>query len=469
MRLFIISCLLFASALAQTGTYQLEQECTAGTHYGTQFTEAQTPTIGDCLQLCYDDSSCQFFVYGTQSGFESTTGSTSDGYRANDCIFAHSNQFVTGWESNCRWNLYSVHDVATTGCDSHPCLDGDGTASCYAPDTGLVITCDPGSGSEPLSLSDGIIQIATIPINARNIAISIEANIDADIKLSPMGNGRCFAGYGCMLGSAGTATVEGMQIYFSGDDRTNPVTETVTVDHALEPMRLQVASYRVGSGNIVYSWDGIDPCDPNAITSRTCSCSGAYMYEEGYGCKGGCDSGIITPTEMCGNCKCGGINRLAIASDGQTSLSEEDCFTAAYDNGYAYVSYRAEGAGYDSACVYGDTYSSYSACTGASVAITKWKWSIYSLECEVSTCSVALSTSSICSHCKCNGASRKTHTGHTSKEECAHHAFEQGYTFFSWRENRNLCWFGDDTACDGANYISGVNAEWGLYRVECNP
>jgi len=360
----------------------------------------------------------------------------------------------------------------TAGCDAYPCLDGDDAATCYAPDTGLVITCDPGSGNEPLTLSNSIIQIATIPLNARNLEISIEANIDADIKLSPMGDGRCYAGYACVLGSRGTMTVEGMEMYFSGDDTSNPVTETVRVDHALEPMRLQVQAYRAGSGNIVYSWSGIDPCDPNSITARTCSCPAEYTYEEGYGCRGEqgvCDSGVITPTELCQNCKCGGIDRLAVAYNGQTGLSEEACFAAAFENGNTYVSYRAPGAGYDSACVYGDTYSDSAACTGSAVESTRWKWSIYELECAVSTCSVALQDSTICSHCKCNGATRKTHTGHNSKEECAYHAFENGYEFFSWRENKNLCWFGSDTACDSTNYKSGVNAEWGIYRVECNP
>jgi len=368
--------------------------------------------------------------------------------------------------------LFASALAQTAGCDSYPCLDGDDAATCYAPDTGLVITCDPGSGNEPLTLSDSVIQIATIPLNARNLDISIEANIDADIKLSPMGDGQCYAGYGCVLGSRGSMTVEGMEMYFSGDDTSNPVTETVTVDHALEPMRLQVQAYRSGSGNIVYSWSGIDPCDPNAITARTCSCSDEYTYEEGYGCRGEgqtCVSGVITPTEMCSNCKCGGIDRLAVAYNGQTGLSEEECFTAAYDNGDTYVSYRASGGGYDSACVYGDTYSDSAACTGSAVESTKWKWSIYELECAVSTCSVALQESTICSHCKCNGATRKTHTGHNSKEECAYHAFEDGFEFFSWRENKNLCWFGSDTACDSTNYKSGVNAEWGIYRVECNP
>jgi len=367
--------------------------------------------------------------------------------------------------------LLIASTMAQTACDSNPCLDGDDYATCYAPDTGLVITCDPNSGEEALTLFDGTVQIATIPTNAFDIEISIEADIDGDVQLAPMGDGQCYAGYSCVLGSRGTETVEGMEIYFSGDDTSPPVTETIRVDKALVPMRLQVTAYRSGTGNIVYSWGGINPCDPNVDTSRTCSCSDEYTYDEGYGCRGdgGCDSGVIRPTEMCQKCKCAGIDRLAVAYNGQTGLSEEECFSAAFDSGNAYVSYRAEGAGYDSACVYGDTYSDSSACTGSAVESTTWKWSIYELECAVSTCSVALEEHRICTHCKCNGASRKTHTGHNSKEECAHHAFEQGYAFYSWRENKNLCWFGSDTACDGANYKSGVNGEWGIYMVECNP
>jgi len=303
------------------------------------------------------------------------------------------------------------------------------------------------------------------------VEISIE-NPTADVDVRIFGeSGDCLAGYGCVVGSDGTEVVNGMNIYFSGDDQYAPIAETIRVDKALEPLELKVMAYGTSYGTIVYSWDGIEPCDPNAITSRTCSCTGEYTYEEGYGCKGEveCASGVITSTEMCQKCKCGGINRLSIASDGQLGLSEDECFAEAHSNGHMYVSYRAPSAGYDSACVYGDSYSSADACLTDVVSNTKWKWTVYELLCADSTCSGDLVEDTICTSCKCNGASRKTHNGYNSKEECRHMAYHGGYTFFSWRENKNLCWFGDDMACDSVNYKSGVNAEWGLYRVQCQP
>jgi len=365
--------------------------------------------------------------------------------------------------------------LAQTGgaCDSNPCLDGDDYASCSAPDTGVVFSCAPGSGSQAVTFFDGTVDIAHVPLNAVNLEVSIEnPTHDVDVRVFTQG-GECLAGYACQVGSHGSGLVNGMNVYFSGDDMSSPITETIRVDKALEPLEIKVLAYGPSTGNIVYSWGGIDPCDPNEDTSRTCSCNEEYTYEEGYGCKSdhdvGCASGVITSTEMCQKCKCGGINRLSIASDGRLGLSEDACFNEAQINGHMYVSYRAPRADYESACVYGDSYSSADACLTNPVSNTRWKWTIYELLCADSTCSGELTENLICTSCKCNGASRKTHKGYTSKDECRHMAYHQGYQFFSWRENKNLCWFGDDTACESLNYKTGVNAEWGIYRVECDP
>jgi len=370
--------------------------------------------------------------------------------------------------------LLLASTLAQTGgaCDSNPCLDGDDVASCSASDTGVVFSCDPGSGSQAVTFFSGTVDIAHVPLNAVNLEVSIEnPTNDVDVRVFTE-SGECLAGYGCSVGSHGTGLVNGMNLYFSGDDTSAPVTETIRVDKALEPLEIKVLAYGPSTGNIVYSWGGIDPCDPNADTSRTCSCTGEYTYEEGYGCKGEqtqCASGVITSTEMCQKCKCGGINRLSIASDGRLGLTEDECFAEALSNGHMYVSYRAPRADYESACVYGDSYSSADACLTDVVSDTRWKWTIYELLCADSTCSGDLTEDTICTSCKCNGASRKTHTGYNTKDECRHHAYHQGYEFFSWRENKNLCWFGDDTACGSLEYKTGVNAEWGLYRVECPP
>lgn len=109
--LFILSYGFQSFAHAETlsqVSYQLQHECTAGHFYGTQYDETQTRTIQDCANLCHEDTTCQFFAYGNEDGFQSTTGYTSDGYRANDCIFVSSGEFRTGWESTCRWNIYGL-------------------------------------------------------------------------------------------------------------------------------------------------------------------------------------------------------------------------------------------------------------------------------------------------------------------------------------------------------------------------
>jgi len=98
--------------------YQLEHECTAGNNYGTQYTESETPTIQDCANMCNEDEDCEFFTYGNINGFQSTTGSTSDGVRANDCIFVRNGDFRSGWETSCRWNLYSIQAVGSVQIDT---------------------------------------------------------------------------------------------------------------------------------------------------------------------------------------------------------------------------------------------------------------------------------------------------------------------------------------------------------------
>eukprot|EP00494_Astrolonche_serrata_P021969 UN22218 len=88
---------------------QLQQICTAGSWYGTEWDETETPTIEDCARKCPDDLECVGIAYGTESGFDATSfgGAVSDGFRANDCMFVSdlSAGFVN---PACRFNVYSV-------------------------------------------------------------------------------------------------------------------------------------------------------------------------------------------------------------------------------------------------------------------------------------------------------------------------------------------------------------------------
>eukprot|EP00494_Astrolonche_serrata_P030031 UN30298 len=84
----------------------LQYECTAGSFYGTQYDQNETPTIEACAILCLNDPECEGITYGTEEGFISETGYTSDGGRMNDCIFVTNTAFVSGWEEKCRWNTY---------------------------------------------------------------------------------------------------------------------------------------------------------------------------------------------------------------------------------------------------------------------------------------------------------------------------------------------------------------------------
>ena len=64
-------------------------DCSAGSYYGKQYTETETPTIEHCAKLCQDTAGCQCFTYGTESGYKGTVSGksyTSDGRRAKDCL-----------------------------------------------------------------------------------------------------------------------------------------------------------------------------------------------------------------------------------------------------------------------------------------------------------------------------------------------------------------------------------------------
>jgi len=182
--------------------------------------------------------------------------------------------------------LFAIANVeGSATCASDPCLNGDGTASCTdLPSSELTFTCGPGSGSQSLTMNRGTIVIANIPINVQNLMVELSATQDVDIYLKDL-DGNKLAGYGGQISSrGGTKTINGMEVYFSGDDTRNPVEETITVDHTTEPLRVEAQAYSNNvPATISYSWTDIDPCDA-ADFGRACTCANDFDYDPQYGC-----------------------------------------------------------------------------------------------------------------------------------------------------------------------------------------
>ena len=61
-----------------------------------------------------------------------------------------------------------------------------------------------------------------------------------------------------------------MNVSFTGDDRTKPVSETIRIDYTTETLVLYVKAYQTGTGRVRYSWDGISPCLRDQVGCEPC-------------------------------------------------------------------------------------------------------------------------------------------------------------------------------------------------------
>lgn len=180
--------------------------------------------------------------------------------------------------------IFVIANVEAGTCQTDPCLDGDDTAICEDPK--IAWTCGPSSGSKDWVPEKGTELVSEIPVGTSDLDVTLSANKDIDIMLITPG-GEKVAGYGGIVGTQTTKVVRGMTIYFSGDDTTDPVAETIQVDETKEPLNLYIkAWYPDTETSVIYSWMGIDPCDP-ADYGPTCSCSGTFTYDAAYGCRPG--------------------------------------------------------------------------------------------------------------------------------------------------------------------------------------
>jgi hypothetical protein len=154
--------------------------------------------------------------------------------------------------------------------------------------------------------------ITEIPMNTRGLVLHLVSNVDIDLHLLDV-NTRCLAGYACD-NDYGNTTHNGMNIFFSGDDTTDPVDEWIRIDHVTEPLTLKVVAYVRGEGIVTYSWDEIRPCLDLNENSRMCECPQGQFYDR----DGGCveyDACQDYPCEDCGRAFCPLVGERSVCEE----------------------------------------------------------------------------------------------------------------------------------------------------------
>lgn len=147
----------------------------------------------------------------------------------------------------------------------------------YYPIDGLVYSCGKNLGVLHYSLGFREERfLTTVPVGTQSFSVTITADSDCDLKLytgTRDNLGDCLIGYGCLYYSKDQTIFyhEGMPIVFSGDQRENPVRESVLIpDTVTTPITFQVKSYRLADIEITYGWEAVTPCDLSA--SRCVEC-----------------------------------------------------------------------------------------------------------------------------------------------------------------------------------------------------
>eukprot|EP00494_Astrolonche_serrata_P031536 UN31805 len=139
----------------------------------------------------------------------------------------------------------------------------------YYQTAAVAFRCQEWNGESSLDLLIGYENHVTeIPAGVKGLEITLQAEVDLDLKL--FHDDLCLAGYSCLNPTSTTFTYNGMEITFSGDERVNPVEETIYVDTVTEDLTLTVRAYGNGVGKVMYSWDAIEPCPTSLVGCTEC-------------------------------------------------------------------------------------------------------------------------------------------------------------------------------------------------------
>jgi len=108
--------------------------------------------------------------------------------------------------------------------------------------------------------------IASFPTGAREVSVELKSDVDFDLRLMDGSTDQCIVGFSCEFatGCANTSdyciSYRGMEVYYSGDDLSTPVTETIKIRKLTRPMVFSAYASKDGESTIEFRYGTIAPC-----------------------------------------------------------------------------------------------------------------------------------------------------------------------------------------------------------------
>jgi len=151
----------------------------------------------------------------------------------------------------------------------------------------VAFSCGDNQGEVELTMTaNTLILITVVPAGVSDFVMRLDSELDVDLMLydGTDNTGICIIGFNCLVSRAGEFNYEQMyRMYYSGDDRNTPVSETISIPQTNRRLAVYAHVYgadrNTGTGKITYSWSSIDPCPEDA---EILGCSSCESYP---GCK----------------------------------------------------------------------------------------------------------------------------------------------------------------------------------------
>jgi len=130
----------------------------------------------------------------------------------------------------------------------------------------VILDCVGTNGQATASLKKAQTQrIVTFPAGTDDVSVELTSDVDFDLRL--MDGFDCIVGFDCLHSTQCQNTSDycisyrGMQVYYSGDDLSKPVTEQIKITGELtRPMVFSTYASADGKGTIDYAYSTIAPC-----------------------------------------------------------------------------------------------------------------------------------------------------------------------------------------------------------------
>jgi len=132
----------------------------------------------------------------------------------------------------------------------------------------VVVDCAGKTGQATVRLKkDQTRSIAIFPAGTDKVSMELKSDVDFDLRLMDGSTGKCIVGFSCMHSakcqnaSDYCISYRGMQVYYSGDDLSTPVTERIKIAGKLtRPMVFSTYASGDGESTIDFSYGTIASC-----------------------------------------------------------------------------------------------------------------------------------------------------------------------------------------------------------------